>query len=140
MEASIMKHAVVLMQTSSLDRSFHRSRSTLSKVNSLVGRSRSQFREFSSQQSRGFRGKVVRYIGHFVQLGFEGRNHLGVIESQIDAFVSATQIENFASIRSVDPTPLHMVHGNGSISLLPGPALHHVAGLELGEIDRRTHQ
>ena len=28
-----------------------------------------------------------------------------------------------------------MVHGNGSISLLARPALHHVAGLKLGEIN-----
>ena len=81
METSIMKHAVVLMQTSSLDhlppQPLHFEQSKLA-----CWAIRGQFREFSSQQSRGLRGKVVRYIGHFVQLRLRAAI-AGVIESQL---------------------------------------------------------
>jgi hypothetical protein len=55
-------------------------------------------------------------------------------ESQVDAFVRATEIENFLPVRGVNPASFSFFHRDGVVSPLDAPALHQVFSLYFAEI------
>ena len=85
LNASFMKHAIVLKQPSTFDGRFHRGGSTLGKINPFIRRTGCQFRQPTGQSPGRFGSEIIGDVNYLVQLLLEGGNDLGVIESQIEA-------------------------------------------------------